>query len=418
MLAQRLAHRFDFLPFGFWIATLASIFYFFAIQVTFPITPLFIEQELGGTKTFIGTAVLVVAAVEILLRLPMGQWADRFGRRFLMLGGALLNVLFLALTALSSDTNLFIVARVVHGLSLAVYVTCAKIYISDIVPTDRAGEAQGINTSAFALALIAGPLTGEGLKNAFDFRTAFAVGAAIAALAWVTLWLLPREAPQTTVSPSLRQGLQAVFGLRGGWAALLTAMAGGMGFVIFFVYFPSYAEHLRLDEQVPNALAHFVLTLAFSLFAVVNLVALPIAGRYSDQHGRTAALIPGLIILLPALLLLAIARHYLVVYSAVLLIALGFSFFRAMMDAIMQDACPRPIRPAGMAILFSVWSASIGLNSQLIGWLIDRYGFESMFIYGIISTLVYGLLAIALSRTAEHDRATLYKGEFPPLPPS
>lgn len=419
MLASRLAHRLDFLPIGFWIATLSSVFYFFAIQITFPITPLFIEQELQASKTFIGTAVLAVSVVEVLFRLPMGQWTDRWGKRNLLLVGAALNIVFLVLTALSQDTPLFLLSRVAHGLSLATYITCAKIYISDIVPLDRAGEAQGINTSAFALALIFGPLTGEALKNAFDFRTAFLVGAGIATLAWAILFLLPsKDDFPLTASPSIIKGLKAVLVLRGGWAAIFAAMGGAIGFVTFFIYFPTYVETLALESKVPAFMSEFVLTVAFTVFALANLVVLPLAGRYSDRQGRTAALLPGLLIFVPGLIFLALARHYVLIYVAIIVVSVGFSFFRAMMDALMQDACERPIRGSGMAVLFSVWSASIGLHSQIMGWIIDRYSFEAMYLYSIGFALLFGVLAIGLSRTAEPDRATLYKAEFPLLPPT
>lgn len=403
-------------PFGFWLATLSSIFYFFAIQMTFPIIPLFITDELGAGESFLGTTVLAVTLAEISLRLPAGVWADRQGRLRWIQAGAFLGVLYPFLMALSVNNAIFLLGRAVHGLSLAVYVTILRTYIADIVPAERRGEAFGINTSAFSLALIFGPLTGEYLQQTFGFGLAFWVSTAIALACFALTFFLPSYDHDVVPSQhSLAQDVREVISTRGTWAALLAALSGTSIFTLFFVFFPLYADELRLAEQAPRFFQTFTISMGFSLFAIMNFITLPMIGRFSDQRGRTLAMIPGIFVLIPALILHISSTNIWLIYLSIVLLALGFGFFRAIMDALIQDATPRTLRGTGTAVLFTGWAIGIGLQSQIFGIVLDYTNFHLTFaILGVLS-IVFGLAAIWLSGHVERERVTLYKGEFPPI---
>lgn len=401
---------------GFWLVTISSAFFFFSVQMTFPLIPLFVTSELKAAESLIGTAVLLATVSALVLRLPSGLLTDRYGRRLVMIWGAVLGVLYPVSMALSTSVGVFMLSRLVHGVGLAVYTTAIKAYIADVVPVDRRGEAFGVNTSAFSLALILGPLTGEALKNAFDFRISFIAGAFLAGIALLLLFFLPKEDEIANDGVSMLGGAGEVLRLRGAWAAIMTAFAGGGLFAAFFVYFPLYAERLNYAADAPPAIRNITISLAFSLFAIITLFAMPRAGKYSDRHGRVAALIPGIIFSLPGVVVLAIAGNLWLAYVGIAIYSLGFSAIRAMMDALMQDATPHWLRGTGAAVLFGAWDLSIGIMSQIMGMAIERFSFDAMYGLAIAFTILFGLWAIWLSRRVERERITTYKTEFPPLP--
>ncbi len=416
-LNARVHKALDTLPLGFWLATLASVFYFFAIQMTFPLVPLFVQDDLGAAESFVGTAVLVVTIAEVMLRLPSGAWSDRAGRRKVMLVGVFLGVLYPVSLALTTSREIFLAGRFLHGLSLAIYLTAMKAYIADVVPPGQRGEAFGINTSGFSLALILGPLSGEALMNAFGFRAAFWVGAVLSLGALVFTLMLPRREERITSDVTLWRGMRQVLSLRGAWASLLTSFAGASIFVLFFVYFPLYAEHIDLAGQAPGFLAEVPISAAFSLFALVTFFVLPRAGRYSDQRGRFAGLLPGVFMMLPGIVLMGLSRNIWLVYLAVMMVSLGFSFHRAMMDALMQDACPARLRGVGTAVMFTGWGLAIGLGSQLSGAVIEAYGFAWLFLLAGAQVLGLSIPALLLTRRVERERRTNFKGIYLPIQP-
>lgn len=393
-------------PREFWLVTLSSLIYFFAIQMTFPIVPLFITDGLGASEAIIGTSVLVVALIESPLRLPAGTWSDRHGRRRYMTIGALMGILYPAIMLVSSTIEIFMVSRMAHGISLAVFLTAMKAYVADIVPAERRGEAYGINTSAFAVALILGPLAGEAVMNEYGFDTAFAIMAILALVSFVTVLFLPDETHHVPTRQSMLGSAKRVLATRGAWASLAVAASGSTVFVAFFVFFPIYAEEINLAAKAPAALENISISLGYSLFAVMNLIIMPRVGRFSDQHGRTAAILPGMVLMILGIAALALARNYVLVYIAIAIVSSGFSFVRSVMDAIMQDACPQELRGTGTAVLFTIWALIIGFGSQGFGIIIEESGFNAMYAFSAVVIIIFAALGFWLSRNTETERRT------------
>lgn len=364
--------------------------------MAFPIIPLFVTNELNATASLYGTTALVVSFVAVLFRIPSGGISDRFGRRPAMFFGAALGAGYPALLVVTQSIGVFFVAQVIFGLSLAIYTTILKAYIADIAPAERRGEALGINTAAFSLALILGPLSGEFLKNTFSFQAAFATATVTAILSFAILWFLPPDEPNTEPRESMLRGATAVLRFRGAWAALATAVAGATLFVSFFTFFPLYADALDLADDAPTAIRAVAISLGFSLFAMVNFVVMPYAGRFSDRHGRTLALLPGSVSLI-GLWIFASRPNLWGAYVAVLITAFGFSWLRAMMDALMQDASPATLRGTGSAILFTGWDIVIGTLAQFLSLTINGSDFSVLYSIAMVSVIVFGGIAVGLS---------------------
>jgi MFS family permease len=124
------------------------------------------------------------------------------------------------------------------------------------------------------------------------------------------------------------------------------------------------------------------------------------------------------IVCLPGIILLARAGNLWIAYVAIAIIGVGFSFLRSMMDALMQDACPRELRGTGAAVLFAAWDIAIGIESQVLGAAIDISGFDMMYGIVVVTLILSGLLAIRLSYQVSRERMTTYKHEFPSFPPA
>jgi len=399
---------------SFWLATLATGLFFFALQITFPILPLFITDALGASESLIGLSILLPTLVGISFRLPAGSWSDRYGRRPLMFIGLVVFTAYLAVSAIAKTVEVFLFSRVLFGVGLAIFTTVVKAYVGDVVPPERRGEAFGINTSAFSLALIFGPITGEILKNEFGFTVAFGFGAVLGAIAALVILQLPKDPPQEKGENIWRKTQQAM-SLTGTRAALLTALTGAGTFAIIFVYFPVFAEERNIAAQAPSVLSNITISIGFIIFALVGVVATPRYGRFSDHHGRSIPIIMGIIIVIPGIVMMALATNIWVIYASVGVISLGASGIRSMMDALVQDACPPELRGVGTALLFGFWDVGIGVQSQVFGMLIEAGGFDWVFALLIGIVLLVGLNAVFLSYRAASERKTTYKQPLTPL---
>ena len=74
----------------FVVVTLATLSFFVFVGIAVTILPRFIEHELGGDGLAIGVNLAVFSVAAIAVRPLIARIGDRYGRRFLMVGGALM----------------------------------------------------------------------------------------------------------------------------------------------------------------------------------------------------------------------------------------------------------------------------------------------------------------------------------------
>src|SRR6478752_7384191 len=73
----------------FVVVMISGFCYFSAMGAMLPVIPRYVDKRLGGNDIAVGLAVGALAVGAILLRPIAGRAGDRFGRRVLMIGGAL-----------------------------------------------------------------------------------------------------------------------------------------------------------------------------------------------------------------------------------------------------------------------------------------------------------------------------------------
>ncbi|HLM17217.1 MAG TPA: MFS transporter, partial [Acidimicrobiia bacterium] len=74
----------------FVVVIISGFCYFSAMGAMLPVIPRYVDKRLGGDDIAVGIAVGALAVGAILLRPIAGRIGDRFGRRVLMIGGALI----------------------------------------------------------------------------------------------------------------------------------------------------------------------------------------------------------------------------------------------------------------------------------------------------------------------------------------
>src|SRR5439155_15205964 len=137
----------------------------------------------------IGFAVAVYGLARFLAAIPIGQLADRAGRRSaLALGGAVTVVgnLFCAY----APTYLALVGgRFVAGAGAALVITTGTIVLADITTPPNRGRTLAVYQGVFLFAVGVGPLPGGFLAEHYGLRAPFLAYAAMGALVTLLAWL-------------------------------------------------------------------------------------------------------------------------------------------------------------------------------------------------------------------------------------
>jgi MFS family permease len=168
---------------GFLLVVASTLAYFVSVGMLLPTVPRFIEGPLGGSDVAVGASIGVFSLSAVLLRPLAGRFADRRGRRPLMVGGAAVVAASVAAYHLVGSVPSLVVARLVAGCGEAMFFVGAASAVTDLAPEERRGEA----TSLFSLALYGGisigPLVGEALLGRHGFSAVWWPAAAFGLVA-------------------------------------------------------------------------------------------------------------------------------------------------------------------------------------------------------------------------------------------
>ncbi|HEY7849391.1 MAG TPA: MFS transporter, partial [Ktedonobacterales bacterium] len=91
---------------------------FTGFGVIIPLLP-FWAQHLGASPVQVGLIITVYSLAQFIFLPVLGRLSDRYGRRPIILWSLLIEVVSLALTALSGTLALLLVARFIGGMGAA-----------------------------------------------------------------------------------------------------------------------------------------------------------------------------------------------------------------------------------------------------------------------------------------------------------
>jgi len=185
------AERESLLTRPFLIVTATALVFFVYIGILIPIVPLFIEGPLHAGEFGIGLTVAVFALAAICARPLLGRLADRYGRRVLMVGGAVLAGLSGIGSSQITEFWQLLVLRGFTGVGEAAVFVGAATLIADMSPRDRRAEGASYFSVAVFGGIGIGPIIGEALLDDTNFERAFVVAGLFAFLAAVVALFAP-----------------------------------------------------------------------------------------------------------------------------------------------------------------------------------------------------------------------------------
>ncbi len=121
-------------------------------------------------------------------------------------------------------------------------------------------------------------------------------------------------------------------------------------------------------------------------------VAIPLLGPIGDRYGRKASMILGMATFGVAMTLVILWPSYTTFFLSVVLGFLGVYIYLPALQAYLGDAIPYEERGQALAVTELGWSLSFIIGIPLIGFLIERYGWQAPFPFLACA----GLLAVGV----------------------
>jgi len=334
----------------FLIVTLATFAYFLSMGALLPTLPTYVEDELGGDGLAVGIVVGAFAVSAALVRPWAGRIGDRYGRRVLLSGGALV----VGLTTISymwvDAVAGLVVLRLVTGLGEAAVFVGAATATQDLAPADRRGEAASYFSVALYSGLALGPALGEHLADTSGYHSVWLV-AGVASLVAALLGLgTPHVHDREVARPT---SLLHPAALGPG----LVLMLGLIPFTGFAAFLAIYGPDVGLEDTAPVFFAYAGVVLAIRIFGA----------KLPDRLGWRRASSVALAAVVTGALVVALWASVAAVWIAAACLAVGMSLlYPALFSAALQDV-PDNERSQAVGTFSLFFDLAQGVGAPILG---------------------------------------------------
>ena len=267
----------------FVLTMLAEFALCMSVGMLLAVVPVYAADDLGVGSFGVAVAVAAVSPMVLVCQPLAGRYADRKGRRILVIAGGMLAAITVAAYVLASSLALLVVLRLLTGAGEAMALVGAATIVTDLAPEHRRGEALSVFSLGLWGGLALGPLLGELVLDDTRFDAVWLLAAACCLGAGLIGLLLPETAPSR--APGLISEARLVHPAAIGPGLVLSFTV--LGFAGLGTFGALYARDLGLDGAGS----------VFLLFSAVVVATRVLARQVPDRLGpkRTSRFALGLI---------------------------------------------------------------------------------------------------------------------------
>ncbi len=314
-------------------------------------------------------------------RLFIGRYLDTLGRKKVFYAGFIFMLLSVLCYFIANHLSFLIFNRLFHGFAYGMISTVTGIVVAQIIPPGRRGEGIGIYSLSVILATAIGPFLGLYLSHQFSFTVIFQVCFVLAVSNFLVSLFLKIPPPlqskkqgQETKKFSITHFIEpkAV-------SISLLILVSGFCYSSIISFLSFYATEINLVQTA---------SFFFVIYALVNLISRPFAGRLFDLKGPNIIMYPALLLYAGGLLLLSKTNHGFTLLIAGALIGLGAGNFQSNGQAFAIKVSPPHRIGLATSTFFIFLDLGFGIGPYLQGLLIPSTGYRGLYMIMAIIILI------------------------------
>lgn len=380
------------LPASIWALGFASLFMDMSSELIHSLLPVFLSSVLGASMVTIGFVEGVAEATAAITKVFSGALSDYLQKRkFLLVLGYGLAAVTKPIFPLATSVGWVFAARCVDRVGKGIRGAPRDALVADLTPAHLRGAAYGLRQALDSVGAVLGPLLALGLMVVFAGDiTAVMWAAVVPAVVTVALLVgLVRDPDHRGDAERARVPVRVADARRLSVRYWLVVLAGAVFTLARF----SEAFLVLRARDVGLSVAYVPAVLIVMNVAYAG-VAYP-AGAASDHLSRRALLLVGLLLLIAADLVLAVATAPWVAFVGAALWGLHMAFTQGLFAKLVADTAPAALRGSAFGIFNLVSGVALLLASVLAGWLWTVVGAPATFVVGAAFSAVaaVGLLA-------------------------
>jgi len=364
---------------------ICSLLGFISVGAALPALSPYVRGPLHSGDLAAGVVVGSFAATSVFCRPVAGRFADRRGRRAVLVGGALTMALGGLLYLLAGSVATLLLARLVAGAGEGAFYTAGATWTVDLAPPHRRGQALGLFGLAVWGGLALGPVAGELLRSWSGYQAVWACTAVLPLLGAAIAVRLPE--PARPPRPQGRGGAWLPRAVRRPGTAIALANVGYAALAGFVI--------LDLDAQGIGGGAS-----VFTAFAVAVFASRLALNRIPDRVGaRVTGTIAGLVEA-AGLVIIALAGSLGAAIAGAVVVGVGFSLLFPSLALMVVRSTDEGERGSAMGAFSAFFDIGVGLGAPLAGLAASLAGYPSVFYMSAAAALGTAWIAATTTHPA------------------
>jgi MFS family permease len=380
------------LPTGIWALGFASLFMDISSELIHSLLPIFMVTVLGASMVTVGIIEGVAEATAAVMKVFSGALSDYLRKRkFLLVLGYALAAFTKPIFPLAPSVGWVFAARFIDRVGKGIRGAPRDALVADLTPPQLRGAAYGLRQALDSAGALTGPLLAVALMIwlANDIRTVMWFAVVPAFIAVAVLLVYVREPERVHADGPARKPLTLADAKRlppRYWLVVL------LGAVLTLARFSEAFLVLRAQDV---GLELSYVPLVMIVMNVLYAGAAYPAGAAADRVSARTLLILGLVLLIAADVVLALAASPLLVFAGAALWGLHMAFTQGLISKLVADTAPAELLGTGFGIFNLVSGVALLLASVIAGSLWSVFGASATFLAGAAFTAVAaaGLLA-------------------------
>lgn len=367
------------------LLNISIVLFWFTQDVFLPFQTPYLES-MGAAASLIGIVVGASGFTQMILRIPLGIFGDRYSRhKLFILAGLVSAALASVLRLLIRTPGAFLAANLLSGAASAMWISFTVFYAS-LFGDEETSKAMGHTMAACNTGMLLAFSASSLLSDVWDIRMLFAVSIASGALGTLVGLFIrePKPAPRAPISTSALQ----VFASKPliAWSLLgvgLQAIVVSTAFSFTTSYLKQYTEQ------------EFLLGISSAIFMAASIASSFAIGYFKRFSNRALiSILFGFMLVYCSLLPLASEVWQICLLQVVAGLG-GGGLLTLLMALALQGVHPRR-KSTAMGFFQAVYGIGLTLGPVMTGALIERSGYPAGF-WALALLALISIAAVQLS---------------------
>ena len=371
---------------GYCFILAANFLLYFGFWLLIPVLPFYLSEVFNAGNSTIGIILSCYTVAALCIRPFSGYFLDSFARKPLYLLAYFIFMTMFAGYIIAGSLTLFILFRIIHGVSFGMVTVGGNTVVIDIMPSSRRGEGLGYYGLSNNIAMAVGPMSGLFLHDAgMSYTTIFccSLGSCIAGFICASLVKTPYKPPVRREPVSLDRFI-LLKGIPAGVSLLLLSIPYGMT----TNYVAMYAKEIGI---------HATTDFFFTFMAVGMAISRIFSGRIVDRGKITQVISAGLYIVVFSFFLLSACVYIIewnsmacniVFFAVALLLGIGFGIMFPAYNTLFVNLAPNSQRGTATSTYLTSWDVGIGIGMLTGGYIAEVSTFDKAYLFGACLTIV------------------------------